>query len=206
MKKLLAALAMFATLSGAQAAPIVVSFVPAATQIAVGDATTVDVVISGLDDEVLAAYDVDMLFDSSVLSNFFVTFYIAPWGGLDLVMYDLDFLPGRTQSTAYSLMDDDDELNDLQPNDFTLLTFGFTGLVDGFSLVNFGLDLDFERNFVGRNGESLDVSINGTCIAVGTGTCDRQVPEPTSHLLLGAAACAALWAGRRRKATPVAAH
>jgi hypothetical protein len=197
MKKLLAALAMFGALSGAQAAPIVVSFVPAATQIAVGESTTVEMRITGLDDEVLSSFDIDMFFDAAVLDNFFVTWTgFAEMGGPD-AEWDVTFGPDVTEVLAYSLLDDPD-LAAIQSNSFVVLTFGFEGLADGASLINLGADIDFERNFVGLDGATLDVTVNGTCIAVGDGDCNQRVPEPAGLALFGVAACSGLWAARRR--------
>lgn len=196
MKKLLASLVLMGAASAIQAAPVTVSFLPATSHIAVGGATTVEMRISGLGDEILSSFDADMLFNSSVLSNYAVTHNAVPqMGGLGNVFFSSTFTPGMTESIDYSLLTDA-ELAAAQANDFAVLTFSFTGLADGFSLVNLGADLDFERNFVGLNYGTLDVTVQGACISVGTGAC--EVPEPGAYSLAGVALLAAGWAGRRR--------
>lgn len=197
MKKLLAALAMFSALSGAQAAPIVVSFVPAATQIAVGETTTVEMHITGLDAEILSSFDIDMFFDPAVLDNIYVRWFGSVEMGSPDALLDVSFGPDVTEVLAYSLLDDPD-LAAIQPDSFVVLSFGFEGLADGASLINLGANIDFERNFVGLGGATLDVTVNGTCIAVGDGECNQRVPEPASLALFGVAACSGLWAARRR--------
>ncbi len=203
LKKLLAGLALTAVAAAAQAS-IVVSFVPAATQIAVGESTTVEMRISGLGDEILSAFDVNMLFNASALFNGLVTFNVEPqFGGLANAVWGTDFGAGNNDVYGYSLLDDD-ELAASQLDAFTVLTFGFTGVADGYSTINLGTDPDFERNFVGRRFQTLDVTVEGTCIAVGTGSCDNRVPEPASYGLAGVALLAAGLAGRRRRQTKAA--
>jgi hypothetical protein len=72
-----------------------------------------------------------------------------------------------------------------QSNSFLLFTITLTGLADGKSTFRFGPSLDFERNFVGRDFQTLSLLVGSACISVGTGTCDTDLPEPGSFALLG---------------------
>lgn len=204
MKKLLAAFCLSGALLGAaQAAPVVVSFVPSANQIAIGEFTTVEMRISGLDAEILSSFDLDTLFDAGVLANSSVTWSSFFEMGGPNALWDVTFGAGVTDVVAYSLLDDA-SLAGSQSDSFTVLSFAFRGVADGASLINLGSDLNFERNFVGLDGATLDVTVNGTCVAVGNGSCAQRVPEPASLALLGLASLSGLWAGRRRHTRPAA--
>jgi hypothetical protein len=175
MKKLLAALgiALGACVAALPASAAVITFSPSAAHVNVGDTINVDVNISGLGPEILSAFDVDLLFNDAVLSNFAVTHAAIPhMGGIGSSYFDTNFGAGRTE-----VMDA-----------FTILTFSFQALADGVSLLAFGPDLDFERNFVGLNALSLTMDIGSACISVGTGTCEvAPLPEPASLALVGMA-------------------
>lgn len=174
------------------AAAIIVSFNPSSQHINVGDTTTVDVNISGLGAEVLSAIDVDLLFNQAIIGNFAVTHFVVPeFGGLGNSYFNTNFGSGRTEVIDGSLLSDPD-LQAAQGDAFTILRFSFQGIADGFSLLQFGPDPDFERNFVGLNALSLQVDVGTACIAVGTGQCPSAVPEPSSLALFGLVLAGAL--------------
>jgi MYXO-CTERM domain-containing protein len=203
MKKLLSlsALALAAMVASAPAsAAIVVSFTPASSHINVGDTVAITMSISGLDDEILSAFDINMLFDSAVVRNHSVTHDVASQWGPDSVFGPSVFGVGDTDVFDYTL-DDDDTVAASQANSFAVLTFGFTGLANGVTTIRLGDDLDFERAFVGRRFELLDVEVGTACLAVGTGSCGGggNVPEPAGYGLAGLALLGAGWASRRRK-------
>lgn len=202
MKKLIASLVlvMGTILSATPAsAAIVVSFSPSSQHVNVGDVVTVDVNISGLGGEILSAYDVNVLFNSTVLGGFqSISMNSAEFGGLPDLYFSGSFDTGNNGSIGGSLLLDDD-LAAIQTDDtFTFLTFGFTALLDGVSSLTFGPDPDFERNVVGRDFLTLDASFGSACIAVGSGVCNT-VPEPASYSLFGLALAGAFLPGALRR-------
>ena len=183
----------------AQAAPLL-SIVPSATSTTVGGPVSVDLVISGLTSvgEIVSGFDLDVFFDPAVLSASFLQTTTTPWGGSALVMLEQNFVaPGHVEFQLIALSDDA-TLAALQGDSFILSTIGFQGVADGFSNVNFGLDPDFERNVTGRRALSLGQGVQGTCIAVGAGSCVLAVPEPASVPLVLMALAAAGFVARRR--------
>ncbi len=198
----IAAAALFSA-SAAQAA-IVFSFAPSAQQINVGDSFTVDVSISGLDTEILSAFDINFVWNSSILALSDGNFSSAcgALGAGAACVNDVN-APGNFGLQYYSLLDDD-ALALVQPGDsFLLGVLTLTGLADGASQLALGLDVDFERNLLGRDGATLDVQFGNTCIAVGSGSC-ATVPEPASYGLVLLAMAGAIVPGALRRRRPAA--
>lgn len=165
-----------------QAAPVL-SIVPNATSIAVGGSVTADLVISGLSSssQIVSGFDLDVFFDPTVLLASSLTTVFAPWGTSGDVLFSQTVVAPGHVAFFLSAIPDDDALALLQGDSFVLSSISFQGLTDGFSNVSFGVDMDLERNVVGRDGLSLNQVTTGTCIAVGTGECPLiDVPEPTT--------------------------
>ncbi len=192
------ALAVAALCASAPAsADIVISFVPSATNIAIGETVSVAMNISGLDAEILSAFDINLLFNEGVLDNFSVAHNVAlQWPGSG--SFNVGFGSGDTDVFDFAFGNDAALAG--QANSFTVLTFGFTGVADGSTFMTLGLDPDFERNFVGLGFATLPVTVGGVCVSVGTGSCDGgTVPEPASYGLAGMALLAAGFASRTRR-------
>ncbi len=193
----------FATLAmaTAQSAPIV-TFTPSSTQIAVGGTVNIDIYISGLDDEVLSAYDLNLLWDPGVVHFTLFTQYLGQFGSSMFGFGDPDNTPvsqGNAGAWVNS-MEEDDWLVANQDDSFLLFSIQMTGMADGATTLAFGPDADFQRLFIGLNAEVLDVQLGSACIAVGNGSCDNRVPEPAGYGLAAIALLGAGWARRQRKA------
>ena len=80
----------------------------------------------------------------------------------------------------------------------SLTKIKLTGLADGVTWIDLGSEPDYQRNFVGRNFGTLDVTVQGACIAVGDAQCST-VPEPATYALAALAFAGALGARRRRR-------
>lgn len=200
----IAAAALFSA-SAAQAA-VVFSFTPSSQQINVGDSVTVEVSISGLGAEILSGFDINFVWNSSVLGSSSASFSPAcdALGAGAVCVNDVN-APGDFGLQYFSLLDDD-ALAAIQPDSFLLGVLTLTGLADGASQLALGLDVDFERNLLGRDAATLDVQFENTCIAVGSGSC-ATVPEPASYGLVLLAMAGAIVPGalrRRRPAGPAA--
>jgi MYXO-CTERM domain-containing protein len=186
-------------------AGVIMKFSPATQHIEVGETVQVELRISGLDAEVLSAFDLNFVYDASLLKFQQVTTQgadealaassgVAPLIALDSVV---DGNIG-IQGTAFV---DDATLAAGQADAFTLFRFDLLGLDNGSTSFTLGTDPDFERNIVGLNFLTLsDVVIEAACVAVGTGNCANgtALPEPGTAGLAMAALAAAVT--RRRRA------
>jgi hypothetical protein len=198
------------------------TIVPSAPSVVVGGSVSVDVVVSGLsaDDQIVSAFDLDVIYDATFLSATGTTFKAAAaFGGTDPVTGDnwvfdtLGSSAGDAAGTGYSLAEDS-FLQGLQGDSVTLFTVTFAALKAGIVTLDFGLDPDFERSVGGLGGADLPsltyatgrVEITSLPPCVGA-ACN--VPEPESYGLVAVALLAAGLAGRGRrsakKGTPQAA-
>lgn len=187
---------------------LTVSLNPSATSVAVGGSVSVDVVISGLTaaGEIVSAYDIDILFNASVLTATGASNDGTPWNAPTDdpgFLYDIS-TPGQVFISLLSFLDDA-TLDGIQNSDsITLATLTFEGAANGSTNVFFGANPDFQRNVIGRDFATLDAGFGSTCIAVGTGSCNR-VPEPATLALVALALTGMLPAALRRRAPRAAA-
>jgi PEP-CTERM motif len=142
----LAAGLMLAGAQPAQAISVEVQGTPAAVM--AGDDFSVDIVITGIVDEIITAWDIDVAFDRTLLSNTLAILFNGSLGGMDTIAGgSIDNLAGLYMVSLLS----DAEIRALQcPGDvcaptLTLASVEFTALADGvpvISLVNWGLAND----------------------------------------------------------------
>ena len=137
-----------------------------------GDDQSVDVIVSNLGGDIVAAYDLDILFDSSVASVTDVSFGIE-LGEVDWFEVLEDWLidgPGLLEVAALSFLSDA-ELFGLQNGDSVrLFTISFAGLMEGST----GLSFDF-------SGAGKDVKGANNRVIIPT----VSVPEPSTAYLMG---------------------
>jgi hypothetical protein len=175
---------------GAAANPVV-TFTPSTQHAAIGELVQVDVSISGLGDEVLSAFDWNFLWNGSLMGSSrtidATSAQLALGGGDPLQsVWTIDTVAAGNWGLRASSLLDDASLAAAQANDFLLATFTFRADSDGVTSFGLGSDLDFERNFVGLDSVTLDVTIGSACVAIGVGTC-ATVPEPSTSLLVALA-------------------
>ena len=192
MKKhipLIAALFAGGVILPAHAAPIL-SVSPASQTVSLGGQVSIDVLISGLEDgglnEIVAAYDLTLSFDASILAYSSGTFF-------DLV--DIPPVPnvgvlGEISWNSASFLDDA-TLQGQQGNSVTLGTLVFDTLSAGTSPLTFTYD-----DLTGLNADPLAYSVSNGSATVAV----AAAPAPQTALLLGLGALGML-AARRRRAT-----
>ncbi len=186
--------AFAALVIAAPARAITISFVPSSTTVDVGDPIDIDVLVSDLGIEIVSAYDLDVDYDSTIVTATGVTF--TPFLGGPLDAMEVAILnPGFIDFFAVSFLSDD-ELAALQGGPFVLATLSFVAISPGttsliFDPIKFpGIDVK------GRDGARLAVNAEEGEINVREQT---RIPEP-STLWLGLVGLLAARELRRRRA------
>jgi len=204
MKKLLAiwGVAVGALFSTAPASAISVYFDPSSQHVNVGDSVSVDVYIQDLGSEILSAFDLNFVYNASLLK-----WGVISWGGANdqlgntygtAPIIEWDSLVDGNLGVQGGALEDDATVAANQLDAFLLFSFTFNALADGVTSFGLGSDPDFERNFVGLDALSLNVDIGSACIAIGTGSCETTVPEPGTLGLLGLGVLGMALSRRRR--------
>ena len=183
-------------------ASISFTFSTADNHVAVGESTTVNFYINGLDSEVLSAFDLNFTWGAGLLGLNSWTF--APGVGqlgAGAGYFEDSPVAGNFGVQAWSLLSDGD-LAASQANSFLLGSFEVQGLADGKTTFTLGNSPDFDRNFVGLDFASLDVDVGSLCVSVGSGNCTTApIPEPgTAALMLLGLGAVGGWARRRKSA------
>jgi len=155
---------------------------------AVGGTLVFDVQVEDLGDEIVAAFDLDFLFDPAVLS-FNGLVFGASFGGAAGSFFGFETpAPGVIDFFLFSILADD-ALAAAQGGTALLARLSFTGLAPGSSGMSIAGPSD-DAFFVldGREAAALELAAIGSALAVVEA---RPVPEPGALALLGLA--------RRRK-------
>jgi hypothetical protein len=187
-----ALLALGALLLAAPARAVTIGFDPSATTASPGDPVLVDVVVSDLAGEIVSAYDLDVVFDASVLSATSVNFSAA-LGSAGQAFYDASAAPGLVDLAGVSLLSDAALLAIQGGDRVTLATLAFTKTGDGAT------SLDFVFDAV-NDVKGADAQVLALAIAPGSvgPPVTSAVPEPTAALVFSAGLLVLGWAGRRR--------
>ncbi len=182
MKRMLFYVAMFAFILSAvpySVEALTISFAPSSQTVNVGDAVSVDIVVSDLAGEIVSAYDLDVTYDSSILSATGVTFglllgdesWFEAFNASDIS------LAGLVDFAQLSLLSDA-ELGTLQPDSFTLATLEFLAIGPGTSSLDFVFDAF--NDIKGLNAGILEPSAGS-----GGVTVSNPIPEPGAALVFG---------------------
>ena len=200
MIKKITIVALLMFIAGVHSAPsqaALISFNPDAQAVGLGEIATVDLQISGLGDDILTGFDLDIGFDNSILGFQSFTFGTGlDTFGFGTINGATDFGSGLVNIFEISF-DFDQDLKDFQPDDFILGTFTFNTLNIGTS------PLDISVNSLA--GESVFDPVLGFEVASSL-QADLQlgsisvVPVPPAIWLFGTALIGLIGAGKLRKA------
>jgi MYXO-CTERM domain-containing protein len=176
---------------------VVISFVPSSTTVDIGDFVNIDVQVSELGNEIVSGYDLDVDFDSSIVTAIGVTFSTFLGGPADAFEEFANPSPGVIDFLSVSAITDDNELFALQMGGPVLLaTLSFQALAAGTTSLIFDPDDFLGIVITGRDAGALEVAADTGEIIVREPT---QTPEP-STLWLGLVGLLAARELRRRRA------
>ncbi len=160
--------------------------VPANQNVAVGDTVDVDIVIAGLGNfasDSLGAFDLDVTFDSSILS--LTNYQLGSYLGDTMMGEAFDLSWGETSPGVINISElsflFDWELDALQSSSFTLATVSFDALSVGSS--NLGISPPVP--FVDMLSDAFGVALTLDNTPSGTVNVTAPVPEPATILLFG---------------------
>ena len=161
----------------------------------VGGTLAFDVRVEDLGDEIVAAFDLDFVFDPALLT-FNGLVFGASFGGAAGSFSGFETpAPGLVDFFLFSILSDD-VLAAAQGGSALLARLSFTGLAPGSSPMNVpGLGDDPLFALLGREATALDLAAIGSALAVVT---PRPVAEPGSLALLGIGLLAVGVGARRR--------
>ena len=161
----------------------------------VGGTLAFDVRVEDLGDEIVAAFDLDFVFDPAVLS-FKGLVFGASFGGEAGAFFGFDAsAPGLVDFYLFSILPDD-VLAAAQGGSALLARLSFTGVAPGSSPVGVAGPEDDEFFALdGREAAPLELAAIGSALAV---VEERAVPEPGALTLLGIGLLAVAIAIRRR--------
>lgn len=184
------ALGLLLALAAAPAGAVSIGLSPSPVNASVGVGFELDVVVSGLGgaDSSISAYDLDIAFDSSLLSFDSVEFGVLLGGPADSLQDSGLLGAGVLDLAELSLLGPGD-LDALQPDSFVLATLRFTPLATGTSSVTFG-------PAIVANGAGGGVEVQLGAARVVTG--ERVIPEPGAAALFALGALAVARRARRR--------
>lgn len=196
MKTILANVMIILVLAIMPAKAAIIYITPVQQQANIGDTLSIDVWIDGLAGDIVSGWDLDLLYDSTILQADDLVFELAnfTYDPLFDALYDYSISATSINSFLVSFLLDD-ELAALQLEPVKLFSVNFTALTDGVSWLSFDDDPLFGLNVTGRRGESLVLDARGACVAVGQGECVRDVPAPATVWLFSGALL--LFVGRR---------
>ena len=171
-----------------------VSIDPATSFGSIGDTVIVDILWDGDDSQYIGDWDIDLTYDSTVVSYSGSTFHLGV-DSFGCFNCGDDSVPGLINLFEISFDSPADLIanQDSLSKTFKLATLEFTGIADGVSPLLFG-----QTTFGDENGDAFTPVLANGRICVGNADCTVSVPEPTtlSIFLISIAGLALRWQRR----------
>jgi hypothetical protein len=179
---------LLALLFASQSQAILIQALPSASDVTLGDAFRIDIVISGLEQqpqpEIVRAYHLDLAYAPNLVENTDIVFgdYLGLSNPLSTLFRKSEVTAGNVMLEELSIFSEP-VLDAAQPDSFMLASIGFTATDLG--TVNFDLlpYLNFGIDVKGRSARVLPLDHMGGVVNINA----VAIPEPSTVLLLGIA-------------------
>lgn len=158
---------------------VTIALDPAETVASIGDAFVLDVVVSQLAGEVVSAYDLDLVYDASVLSASPVSFSDALGGASQAFLDASVATPGVVDLAGLSLLSDAELLARQGGDRLTLASLGFTRIGAGDTVISFSFDAT-------NDVKGADARVLALTALPGSVSDAAPIPEPDAMLLFSA--------------------
>ena len=183
---------------------IMLEVIPSDHQVVVGEQFTIDLAISGLEqqspNEIVRAYHLDLGFDDLLLSAMHVGFggYLNPDASMPIFRkYDIS-APGNVMLEELSLLQSE-TLSEIQPDTFVLASIGFKAMNVGMTSLELLPYLEFGIDVKGQDAKILPIQVGHGILDIVPGVV---IAEPNVLVLLVLGLVGIMFLPRMKRSLP----